>query len=57
VRDDASALIALMEGLQVQWLLDPGAVDMPRIVENVMNELVDRLTMRGFAPPSPRPQD
>ena len=46
VRDDASALIALMDGLQVQWLLDPDAVDMPRIVEKVMDELVDRLTTR-----------
>ena len=47
VRDDASALIALMDGLQVQWLLDPDAVDMPRIVEKVMDELVDRLTTRA----------
>jgi len=28
VRDDASALIALMDGLQVQWLLDD-SVDLP----------------------------
>jgi len=57
VRDDASALIALMDGLQVQWLLDPEAVDMPRIVEKVMDELVDRLTTRDQAPPFPRPRD
>ena len=50
VRDDASALIALMDGLQVQWLLDPDAVDMPRIVEKVMDELVDRLRTRTPAP-------
>ncbi|WP_439591994.1 TetR/AcrR family transcriptional regulator [Microbacterium sp.] len=57
VRDDASALIAVMDGLQVQWLLDPDAVDMPRIVEKVMDELVDRLTTRAEAPSFPRPRD
>jgi len=57
VRDDASALIALMDGLQVQWLLDPDAVDMPRIVEKVMDELIDRLTTGDHAPPFPRPRD
>ena len=57
VRDDASALIALMDGLQVQWLLDPSAVDMPRIVEKVMDELVDRLTTGQPAPPFPRPAE
>ena len=55
VRDDASALIALMDGLQVQWLLDPDAVDMPRIVEKVMDELVERLRTRIPAPAFPRP--
>lgn len=54
VRDDASALIALMDGLQVQWLLDPDAVDMPRIVEKVMDELVDRLSTGQSAPSFPR---
>ncbi len=57
VRDSASALIALMDGLQVQWLLDPDAVDMPRIVAKVMDELVDELRTRHPAPPFPRPQD
>ena len=57
VRDDASALIALMDGLQVQWLLDPDAVDMPRIVEKVMDELVDRLRTRTTAPAFPRPAE
>jgi len=57
VRDDASALIALMDGLQVQWLLDPDAVDMPRIVEKVMDELVDRLSTRTPAPAFPRPSE
>jgi AcrR family transcriptional regulator len=54
VRDDASALIALMDGLQVQWLLDPDAVDMPRIVAKAMDELVDRLRTRTPAPAFPR---
>ncbi|MFH8249454.1 TetR/AcrR family transcriptional regulator [Microbacterium sp. B2969] len=57
VRDDATALIALMDGLQVQWLLDPDAVDMPRIVEKVLDELVDRLSTKNAAPPFPRPKD
>jgi AcrR family transcriptional regulator len=43
VSDTASALIAVMDGLQVQWLLDPGAVDMPRTVAMVLEELVGRL--------------
>jgi len=57
VRDDASALIALMDGLQVQWLLDPDDVDMPRIIEKIMDQLVDRLATRSVAPPFPRPED
>ncbi|MGC5171573.1 TetR/AcrR family transcriptional regulator [Micromonospora sp. DT81.3] len=57
VRDDASALIAMMDGLQVQWLLDPDDVDMPRIIEKIMDQLVDRLTTRSVAPPFPRPKD
>ena len=57
VRDDASALIALMDGLQVQWLLDPDAVDMPRIVEKVLDELVDRLRTGRPAPSFRRPAD
>lgn len=43
VADTASAVIAVMDGLQVQWLLDPSAVDMPRIVSMVLEELVGRL--------------
>ncbi|MET1018322.1 MAG: TetR/AcrR family transcriptional regulator [Leifsonia flava] len=49
--DAASTLIAVMDGLQVQWLLDPDAVDMPRIVTKTLDELVDRL-MSGAAAPS-----
>ena len=43
LRDSASALIAVMDGLQVQWLLDPEAVDMPRIVSRTLDEIVGRL--------------
>lgn len=39
----AVATIALMDGLQVQWLLDPDAVDMPRIVSRTLDEIVGRL--------------
>jgi AcrR family transcriptional regulator len=39
----ARATIALMDGLQVQWLLEPDAIDMPRILSRTIDELVDRL--------------
>ncbi|MFI5956211.1 TetR family transcriptional regulator [Cryptosporangium sp. NPDC051539] len=35
----ATALIALMDGLQIQWLLDPGAVDMPGTFTAVLDLL------------------
>jgi AcrR family transcriptional regulator len=57
VRDDATALVALMDGLQVQWLLDPESVDMPRIVNSMMDEIIDRLTTRTTPPAFPRPVD
>ncbi|WP_395245066.1 TetR/AcrR family transcriptional regulator [Agromyces sp. MMS24-K17] len=41
--DAASTLIAVMDGLQVQWLLEPEAVEMPRIVGAVIDELIARL--------------
>ncbi|MFP3463938.1 TetR/AcrR family transcriptional regulator [Leifsonia sp. SIMBA_070] len=50
LRDAASALIAVMDGMQVQWLLDPEAADMPAAVELVMNEIVDRLASGTTAP-------
>jgi AcrR family transcriptional regulator len=43
LKDAASALIAVMDGLQVQWLLDPDEVDMQRTVGTVLDELIDRL--------------
>ena len=36
----ASALIAVMDGLQVQWLLDPAAVDMPAVVRMTLDALL-----------------
>lgn len=51
VMDAASTLIAVMDGLQVQWLLDPDAVDMPRVVTKTLDELVDRL-ISGVPPAS-----
>ncbi len=33
-----------MDGLQVQWLLDPTAIDMPRTLRFVIDAFVDRLT-------------
>jgi len=37
----ASALIAVMDGLQVQWLLQPDAVDMPAVVRMTLNALLN----------------
>lgn len=50
VLDAANALIAVMDGLQVQWLLDPDVVDMPRTVGVVLDELIDRLATKTPAP-------
>ncbi len=44
VTDAAASLIAVMDGLQVQWLLDPESVDMPRTLAFVIDALLDRLT-------------
>lgn len=38
----ASSIIALMDGLQVQWLLDPQTVDMPHAVALVVDSLLAR---------------
>ncbi|QNK79794.1 TetR/AcrR family transcriptional regulator [Nakamurella sp. PAMC28650] len=40
LKDAASAVIAVMDGLQVQWLLDPAAVDMPRTVRAMIDALL-----------------
>jgi AcrR family transcriptional regulator len=40
----ANAVIATMDGLQEQWLLEPSAVDMRRSIELVLNSLVRHLS-------------
>jgi len=52
VREAASTIIAVMDGLQIQWLLDPGSVDMARAVEVVIDELIERLATGEAAPPA-----
>ncbi|BDZ64878.1 TetR/AcrR family transcriptional regulator [Agromyces mangrovi Wang et al. 2018] len=37
----ARRTVALMDGLQVQWLLDPGSVDMAAEVRRFLHEVVD----------------
>ncbi|KAA1418235.1 TetR/AcrR family transcriptional regulator [Mumia zhuanghuii] len=39
----ASSILALMDGLQVQWLLDPDKVDMPYAVGLVIDALLERV--------------
>lgn len=52
VRDDvdvstaANAIIAVMDGLQVQWLLDPDAVDMAESTDRTIRALVDTLRVK-----------
>jgi AcrR family transcriptional regulator len=46
LEDAASGLIALMDGLQVQWLLAPDTIDMPRILKRAIDDLVERLKQR-----------
>lgn len=43
VRAAANAIIAVMDGLQVQWLLDPGAVDMAASTDLVVTSLLAEL--------------
>ena len=43
----AAAVIAVMDGLQVQWLLDPEAVDMALVTQTVIDALVARLSQGG----------
>ncbi|MDA2803192.1 TetR/AcrR family transcriptional regulator [Nocardiopsis suaedae] len=42
--DAAALLVAAMDGLQTQWLHDPEAVDMPRLVQVLADALTDRLS-------------
>jgi len=43
----ASAVIAVMDGLQVQWLLAPDSVDMAAATERVISALLADLAARG----------
>lgn len=43
VRDAASSIIAVMDGLQVQWLLDKGSVDMSHCLRLTIDSLITRL--------------
>lgn len=43
-RSAAAAVLAAMDGLQVQWLLDPEAVDMAAVTELVIDAVVARLS-------------
>lgn len=43
-RSAAAAILAAMDGLQVQWLLDPDAVDMAAVTELVIDAIVVRLS-------------
>ncbi|MDQ0716775.1 AcrR family transcriptional regulator [Streptomyces luteogriseus] len=44
VEEAATAIIALMDGLQIQWLLAPDAVDMAASTERVITALLTDLT-------------
>lgn len=46
----ASAIIAVMDGLQVQWLLDPDRVIMPAAVAMVIDALLLRWGLTDFDP-------
>jgi AcrR family transcriptional regulator len=46
----AAAIIATMDGLQMQWLLEPKAVQMPETVELVIESLLARLRDDGGRP-------
>ncbi|MEU3979200.1 TetR/AcrR family transcriptional regulator [Streptomyces sp. NPDC026672] len=51
VRHAANAVIATMDGLQVQWLLDPDSVDMATSTDLVINSLLTTLAPARFGPP------
>ncbi|WP_282085473.1 TetR/AcrR family transcriptional regulator [Streptomyces tendae] len=44
----ANAVIAVMDGLQVQWLLDPGAVEMAASTDLVIRSLLGTLAPERF---------
>lgn len=52
-RRAAAVLVATMDGLQVQWLLDPDAVDMPAVLTGLLNTLLTSWGAPPLAPPEP----
>ncbi len=55
----ATAVIAVMDGLQIQWLLAPDAVDMAATTEQVIDALIGRGRLRQVPEPDrePRPAE
>ncbi|MFD7704812.1 TetR/AcrR family transcriptional regulator [Streptomyces caelestis] len=51
-RHTANAIIAVMDGLQVQWLLDPDAVDMVVSTDLIITSLLAHLAPERFAAPA-----
>ncbi|MFI1225004.1 MULTISPECIES: TetR/AcrR family transcriptional regulator [unclassified Streptomyces] len=49
-RDAANAIIAVMDGLQVQWLLSPESVDMAASTDLVVTSLLATLAPDRFGP-------
>ncbi|WP_425583554.1 TetR family transcriptional regulator C-terminal domain-containing protein [Streptomyces macrosporus] len=57
VRDAANAVIAVMDGLQVQWLLSPDSVDMAASTERVISALLADFGAGPLPGPLPGPPD
>lgn len=55
VAEASAAIIAVMDGLQVQWLLEPAAVDLGRASEFAINAIVSAVL--DPRPISPSPED
>ncbi|MEV5014388.1 TetR/AcrR family transcriptional regulator [Streptomyces sp. NPDC053780] len=49
VHDAANAIIAVMDGLQVQWLLDPDSVEMAASTDLVIRSLLTTLAPERFS--------
>lgn len=47
IESAAAAIVAVMDGLQVQWLLEEGAVDMAATVRMAIDAIVERLRSHG----------
>ncbi len=54
VTEAASALIGTMDGLQIQWLLDPEVVDMPAAVEATIRAAIVALRLGLASPGDPK---